>query len=148
MLIQFLEGPPLNIPELQHFFRFNKALNKIHNNVYHQKSNNSNQQFDRKGKIIIGNQEEIELNYSEIYEADKDEIVEIDDNNDIVENFIENEYITVKYADFRINVLYKFVEAMKKKLGFHNESEWENLRKYPWELNYEPLDFINKKYNG
>uniref|UniRef100_A0A1I8BMR3 GST C-terminal domain-containing protein n=1 Tax=Meloidogyne hapla TaxID=6305 RepID=A0A1I8BMR3_MELHA len=127
VLIQFFEGPILNISELYYFFR-------LKNN---QKGNYSNQNYsDKKGKGIIEN------GYSEIEENEKDEIIEIKEDK-IIEN---KEILKIEYLDKRINILYNFVQKMKKKLGFKKESDWENLTKFPWELNYENDDLSNKKY--
>uniref|UniRef100_A0A1I8BJ16 GST C-terminal domain-containing protein n=1 Tax=Meloidogyne hapla TaxID=6305 RepID=A0A1I8BJ16_MELHA len=129
VLIQFFEGPILNISELYYFFR-------LKNN---QKGNYSNQNYsDKKGKGIIEN------GYSEIEENEKDEIIEIKEDK-IIEN---KEILKIEYLDKRINILYNFVQKMKKKLGFKKESDWENLTKFPWELNYENDDLSNKKYIG
>ncbi|CAK5083567.1 unnamed protein product [Meloidogyne enterolobii] len=139
VLIQFFEGPFLNIPQLDYFFRLKGSSNDVGSTsqVYNQKG---------KGKEIIKNEEEelneFKYNNEEIpNEIEKDEIEE-------VKEIVENKGLIIKFEDDRINILFNFVQNMKRKLGFNEESDWQNLRESPWELNYEPEDFSQKRYIG
>ncbi|CAK5083563.1 unnamed protein product [Meloidogyne enterolobii] len=139
VLIQFFEDPTiLNIPQLAYFFRLKGSSNNVGSTsqVYDQKG---------KGKEIIENEEELnefKYNKGEIpNEIEKDEIEE-------VKEIVENKGLIIEFEDDRINILFNFVQNMKRKLGFNKESDWQNLREYPWELNYEPEDFSQKRYIG
>ncbi|CAK5080203.1 unnamed protein product [Meloidogyne enterolobii] len=138
VLIQFFEGPFLNIPQLDYFFRLKGSSNNVGSTsqVYNQKG---------KGKDIIQNEEELnefKYNNEEIpNEIEKDEIEE-------VKEIAENKGLIIEFEDDRINILFNFVQNIKKKLGFNKESDWQKLREYPWELNYEPEDFSQKRYIG
>jgi len=140
VLIQFFEDPTiLNIPQLAYFLRLKGSSNNIGSTsqVYNQKG---------KGKEIIQNEEELnefKYNNGEIpNEIEKDEIEEEKEEID------ESKELKIVFEDDRINILFNFVQNMKRKLGFNEESDWQNLREYPWELNYEPEDFSPKRYNG
>nr|CAD2201068.1 unnamed protein product [Meloidogyne enterolobii] len=134
VLIQFFEGPFLNIPQLDYFFRLKGSSNNVGSTsqVYNQKE---------KGKEIIQNEEEL----NGIVE---DGITEIEEVKKEVKEIVENKGFKIEYEDDRINILFNFVQNMKRKLGFNEESDWQNLRESPWELNYEPEDFSPKRYNG
>nr|CAD2178213.1 unnamed protein product [Meloidogyne enterolobii] len=134
VLIQFFEDPTiLNIPQLAYFFRLKGSSNNVGSTsqVYNQKG---------KGKEIIQNEELngiVEDGITEIEEVKKEE-----------KEIVENKGLIIEFEDDRINILFNFVQNMKRKLGFNEESDWQNLREYPWELNYEPEDFSPKRYNG
>uniref|UniRef100_A0A914NJH0 Glutathione S-transferase n=1 Tax=Meloidogyne incognita TaxID=6306 RepID=A0A914NJH0_MELIC len=139
VLIQFFEGPFLNIPILDYFFRLKGSSNNIGSTsqVYNQKG---------KGKEIIQNEEELngfKYNNGEIPNGiEKDEIEEEKEEID------KNKGLKIVFEDDRINILFNFVQNMKRKLGFNKESDWQNLRESPWKLNYEPEDFSQKRYIG
>ncbi|CAK5080199.1 unnamed protein product [Meloidogyne enterolobii] len=125
VLIQFFEDPAiLNIPQLAYFFRLKGSSNNVGSTsqVYNQKG---------KGKEIIPNEED-------------DIIEEVKEEKEIV----ENKGLIIEFEDDRINILFNFVQNMKRKLGFNEESDWQNSRESPWELNYEPEDFSQKRYIG
>ncbi|CAK5082974.1 unnamed protein product [Meloidogyne enterolobii] len=125
VLIQFFEDTSiLNIPQLAYFFRLKGSSNNVGSTsqVYNQKG---------KGKEIIPNEED-------------DIIEEVKEEKEIV----ENKGLIIEFEDDRINILFNFVQNMKRKLGFNKESDWQNSRESPWELNYEPEDFSQKRYIG
>ncbi|KAF7635863.1 GST_C_6 domain-containing protein [Meloidogyne graminicola] len=71
--------------------------------------------------------------------------------NDIIEegiSLIENNELIEKenkYLDKRIQIIYNFIERIKNLIGL----EWNNLKKYPWPLNYEKINYKeNNKYSG
>nr|CAD2141534.1 unnamed protein product [Meloidogyne enterolobii] len=139
VLIQFFEGPFLNIPILDYFFRLKGSSNNVGSTsqVYN---------HNGKGKEVIQNEEELnefKYNNEEIpNEIEKDEIEEEKEEID------ESKELKIVFEDDRINILFNFVQNIKKKLGFNKESDWQKLREYPWELNYEPEDFSQKRYIG
>ncbi|KAF7626120.1 hypothetical protein Mgra_00009697, partial [Meloidogyne graminicola] len=51
------------------------------------------------------------------------------------------------YIDWRIEIIYQFIEKIKIKLGFVNNEEWLKLKNNRI-LNYENENYFNEKYNG
>nr|CAD2173938.1 unnamed protein product [Meloidogyne enterolobii] len=120
VLVQYFEGP-LNNREIKKYFlkESEKTL--------------ENQTYVGKGK-------------KKIYEDDLDEIVEF--KEDRGKGSTSNSNLDDAYIDWRIQIIYEFIERIKRHLGFANNQEWKSLQVEPWILNYETEKNYSEKYDG
>ena len=126
VLVQYFEGPLIN-ENLKNYFmkEWERKLNK----------NNFNY-FDGKGKGKVEEEKDEEEDLNEIIEV-KEEKKESSSNK------FEDDYV-----NWEIQILFEFVEKIKKHLGFGNNEKWKGIQVKPWILNYENEINLSEKYNG
>nr|CAD2178539.1 unnamed protein product [Meloidogyne enterolobii] len=94
----------------------------------------------------LENQAYVGKGKKKIYEEDLDEIVEF--KEDRGKGSTSNRNLDDAYIDWRIQIIYEFIERIKRHLGFANNQEWKSLQVEPWILNYETEKNYSEKYDG
>uniref|UniRef100_A0A915MYL6 Uncharacterized protein n=1 Tax=Meloidogyne javanica TaxID=6303 RepID=A0A915MYL6_MELJA len=103
-------------------------------------------QYFEESEKTLENQTYVGKGKKKIYEEDLDEIVEF--KEDRGKGSTSNRNLDDAYIDWRIQIIYEFIERIKRHLGFANNQEWKSLQVEPWILNYETEKHFSKKYDG
>uniref|UniRef100_A0A915NVR7 Glutathione S-transferase C-terminal domain-containing protein n=1 Tax=Meloidogyne floridensis TaxID=298350 RepID=A0A915NVR7_9BILA len=65
----------------------------------------------------------------------------------LVQYFEGSDKFEDDYVNWEIQILFEFVEKIKKHLGFGNNEKWKGIQVKPWILNYENEIYLTEKYN-
>uniref|UniRef100_A0A915MZ83 Uncharacterized protein n=1 Tax=Meloidogyne javanica TaxID=6303 RepID=A0A915MZ83_MELJA len=103
-------------------------------------------QYFEESEKTLENQAYVGKGKKKIYEEDLDEIVGF--KEDRGKGSTSNSNLNDAYIDWRIEIIYEFVERIKRHLGFVNNQEWKSLQVEPWILNYETEKNFSEKYDG